>query len=76
MPKVLLVFKKAFKERSTGDKKVGKALEPVPSKILMMKYKLVKCTEHWLKCQGISVERSLAEPLKKQLKSKCCLNLH
>lgn len=31
-------------------KKVGKAFEPVPYKILVMTYKLVKCTENSLKC--------------------------
>lgn len=57
VPKVLLVFKKASKERSSAEEKAGKAFEPLPCKILMMKYKLVKCTENWLKCpaQRISV---------------------
>lgn len=57
VPEVLLVFQKASKEKSSAEKKLGKAFEPVPCKILM-KYKLVKCTENWLKCPPQKISTS------------------
>lgn len=64
MPKDLLVFRRASKQRPSAGKKVRKAFDTVPCKIFidkLMKYKLdkwtVKQTENWLKCpaQRVSI---------------------